>query len=66
MYTHHFGLSSFFCDFSGFVIVALDAMHLMTMGFDMGAAAISAAQARYSQLDAAFESAGRPKTGAQP
>ncbi|WP_241303817.1 chitinase, partial [Burkholderia stabilis] len=47
-----------------------DAVNLMTMDYgpaniDMGAAAISAAQALYSQLDTAFKSAGQPKTGAQ-
>jgi len=50
--------------------VAFDAVNLMTMDYgpaniDMGAAAISAAQALYAQLDTAFKSAGQPKTGAQ-
>ncbi|WP_175921909.1 chitinase [Burkholderia latens] len=50
--------------------VALDAVNLMTMDYgpaniDMGAAAISAAQALYAQLDTAFNSTGQPKTGAQ-
>ncbi|MCA8407690.1 chitinase [Burkholderia cenocepacia] len=47
-----------------------DAVNVMAMDYgpaniDMGAAAISAAQALYSQLDTAFKSAGQPKTNAQ-
>ena len=38
---------------------------LRPANLDMGAAAISAAQALYSQLDTAFKSAGQPKTNAQ-
>ena len=49
---------------------AFDAVNVMAMDYgpanlDMGAAAISAAQALYSQLDTAFKSAGQPKTNAQ-
>ncbi|RKT98811.1 chitinase [Burkholderia sp. Nafp2/4-1b] len=47
-----------------------DAVNLMAMDYgpanlDMGAAAINAAQALYSQLDTAFKSAGQTKTSAQ-
>lgn len=50
--------------------VTLDAVNIMTMdygpsGIDMGAAAISAAQGLYSQLDTAYKSAGKPQTDAQ-
>ncbi|KVK82591.1 chitinase [Burkholderia sp. MSMB1498] len=50
--------------------VALDAVNIMTMdygpsGIDMGAAAISAAQGLYSQLDIAYKSVGQPQTDAQ-
>lgn len=50
--------------------VALDSVNIMTMdygpsGVDMGAAAISAAQGLYSQLDTAYKSVGQPKTNAQ-
>ncbi|MDI9653871.1 chitinase, partial [Burkholderia cenocepacia] len=41
------------------------AMDYGPANLDMGAAAISAAQALYSQLDTAFKSAGQPKTNAQ-
>jgi len=48
----------------------LDAVNIMAMDYgspdlDMGASAISAAQALYSQLDTAFKSAGQPKTNAE-
>ncbi|WKZ86973.1 chitinase [Ralstonia pickettii] len=50
--------------------VVFDVVNLMTMDYgtanvDMGAAAISAAQSLYSQLDAAFKAAGQPKTDGQ-
>ncbi|KWB92953.1 chitinase [Burkholderia ubonensis] len=50
--------------------VDLDAVNVMTMdygpaGIDMGAAAISAAQGLYSQLDTAYKSAGRPLSSSQ-
>ena len=50
--------------------VAFDAVNLMTMDYgpaniDMGAAAISAAQALYSQLDTAYKAVGQIKTSAQ-
>ncbi|WP_323118226.1 chitinase [Burkholderia alba] len=50
--------------------VAIDAVNVMAMdygpsGIDMGAAAISAGQALYSQLDTAYKSVGQTKTSAQ-
>ncbi|KVO43637.1 chitinase [Burkholderia ubonensis] len=50
--------------------VNLDAVNVMTMdygpaGIDMGAAATSAAQGLYSQLDTAYKSAGRPLSSSQ-
>ncbi|AOK29798.1 MULTISPECIES: chitinase [Burkholderia] len=49
---------------------AIDAVNIMTMDYgpanlDMGAAAISAAQALYSQLDTAYKAIGQPQTSAQ-
>ncbi|AOK16624.1 chitinase [Burkholderia cepacia] len=50
--------------------VNLDAVNVMAMDYgpanlDMGAAAISAAQGLYSQLDTAYKSAGRPLSSSQ-
>nr|WP_244099282.1 chitinase [Burkholderia ambifaria] len=50
--------------------VAFDAVNIMAMDYgsasiDMGQAALQAATAVYSQLDAAFKRAGQPKTDAQ-
>lgn len=50
--------------------VTFDAVNLMTMDYgtadtDMGAAAVSAAQGLYSQLDTAYKAVGQVKTNAQ-
>ncbi|RKP45596.1 chitinase [Trinickia fusca] len=50
--------------------VAIDTVNVMAMdyggsGFDMGQAAIQAAQSTYSQLDTAYKSVGQTKTNAQ-